>query len=156
MKTLLLLCLSLFAASGVLSAQSIAGDWNGAINTPGGARPMKLVFTQEGEKLTGTVTREAGDVPLQGTVKGTAVEFSYTVMYNGSALILSVTAKLDGDSMKGTVSFGGQAEDEFSATRARTPAGGTDTAPPESAFTTTSSQTRDFSRSQERNAAVKS
>ncbi len=122
MKTmLLLLFVSLFAATGVVSAQSIAGDWDGAINTPGGARPMKLVFVQDGEKLTGTVKREAGDVPLQGTVKGAVVEFSYTVNYNGNALVLSVSAKLDGDAMKGTVSFGGQAEDEFTATRAKKP-----------------------------------
>ncbi len=123
MKNLVLLLLvSVFAFTKIAAAQSvgptIAGEWDATMSTPGGARQFKIVFKQEGEKLTGTIKREAGDTPLTGTIKGTAVEFSYTVDYNGSALTLTMTTKLDGNSMKGTVSFGGQAEDEFSATRA--------------------------------------
>jgi len=114
----LLLVVSLLAFTRVASAQSVAGDWDATINTPGGVRAMKIVFKQESEKLTGTVKREAGDVPLEGTIKGTAVEFSYTVNYNGNALGLTVNAKLDGNAMKGIVSFGGQAEEEFAAKRA--------------------------------------
>lgn len=119
MKTLVLLLLvSLFAFSNVASAQSIAGEWDATMQTPGGPRLFKIVFKQDGEKLTGTIKREAGDTPLTGTIKGNAVQFSYTVDYNGNALTLTMTTKLDGNMMKGTVSFGGQAEDEFSATRA--------------------------------------
>ena len=119
MKTIVLLLLvSLFAFTKVAAAQAIAGEWDAAMSTPGGVRQFKIVFKQDGEKLTGTVKREAGDVPLVGTIKGTAVQFSYTVDYNGNALTLTMTTKLDGNTMKGTVSFGGQAEDEFSATRA--------------------------------------
>jgi len=99
-------------------AQSVAGMWDASMNTPGGARPFKVDFKQDGEKLTGTVKRESGDLPLQGTIKGKVVEFSYTVIYNGNALTLTVTATVDGNAMKGTVSFGGQAEEQFSATRA--------------------------------------
>lgn len=97
---------------------SVAGDWNATMNTPGGARQMKLVLNVDGETLTGVVKREAGDVPLKGTVKGNVVTFSYSVDYNGNALALTVTMTVAGDAMKGTVSFGGQAEDSFSATRA--------------------------------------
>ena len=119
MKTIVLLLLvSLFAFTNVAAAQSVAGEWDATLNTPGGARQFKIVFKQDGEKLTGTVKREAGDAALTGTIKGTAVQFSYTVDYNGNALTLTMTTKLDGNTMKGTVSFGGQAEDEFSATRA--------------------------------------
>ncbi len=113
-----ILAVALLAFTRVASAQSVTGEWDALMSTPGGARPSKIVFKQDGEKLTGTVKREAGDVALQGSVKGTAVQFTYTVDYNGNALVLSIAATLSGNSMKGTVSFGGQAEDEWSATRA--------------------------------------
>ena len=103
------------------TAPSVAGDWNATMNTPGGARPMKLVLKVDGEKLTGVVKRDAGDVPLEGTVKGNVVTFTYTVMYNDNALALTVTMTVSGDTMKGRVSFAGQAEDDFTASRVKTP-----------------------------------
>jgi len=119
MKTIVLLILvSLFAFSNVAAAQSISGEWDASMSTPAGAREFKVVFKQEGEKLTGVIKREAGDAPLTGTIKGDVVQFSYTIDYNGNSLTLTMTTKLDGNTIKGTVSFGGQAEDEFSATRA--------------------------------------
>ena len=57
-------------------------------------------------------------MPLTGTVKGSDISFSYTVSYNGNDLTLLFTGKVSGDSISGTVSFGGQAEDSWSAKRA--------------------------------------
>ncbi len=112
----------LFAFSGEAAAQtsSVAGEWVASMNTPGGARPFGLIFEIDGEKLTGTVKRTAGDVPLKGTIKGADISFSYTVNYNGRDLPLHFTGKVDGDTISGTVSFGGNAEDTWSARRAST------------------------------------
>jgi hypothetical protein len=114
--------LSLVVASAALTpaatAQSIAGEWDAAMSTPGGVRNFKIVFQVSGDTLTGTVKRATGDVPLSGTIKGNVVKFSYTIDYNGNNLVLTMTATVDGDTMKGTVDFGGAAEDEFSAKRA--------------------------------------
>ena len=112
---LITLCLTVLCAAA--SAQSIAGEWDAAMNTPGGVRNFKIVFEVHGDSLSGTVRRAAGDVPLRGTVKGNAVKFSYTVNYNGNDLTLTMTATVDGDAMKGTVDFAGAGEDEFSARR---------------------------------------
>lgn len=115
------LTLSLVASCLVLvppvAAQSIAGDWDATLMTPGGARTVRMVFVVKGDTLTGTVKRPAGDVALKGTVKGTAVQFSYTIDYNGSDLVLTITATVNGDTMQGRVDFGGVADDEFSAKR---------------------------------------
>ena len=124
MKNILLLVVfaivSLIAVTGTVSVQStsVAGDWDAAMNTPGGARTFKLVFKVDGEKLTGTVKRSSGDLPLSGTIKGSDIAFTYTVNYNGSDLTLSFTGKVAGDAMSGVVSFGGNAEDTWSAKRA--------------------------------------
>ena len=113
-----LCCVTLTSAA---SAQSIAGEWDAAFNSPGGVRNFKIVFQVHGDTLTGTVKRQAGDVPLSGTIKGNAVHFSYTVDYNGNALELTISAVVTGDAMKGTVDFAGAAQDEFWAKRAEAP-----------------------------------
>jgi hypothetical protein len=99
-------------------AKSIAGEWDAAMSTPGGVRNFKIVFTVDGEKLTGTVKRAAGDVPLTGTIKGKDVAFTYVVRYGENDLMISMTGTLDGDDIAGTVSFGesGQ-QDQWSAKR---------------------------------------
>ncbi len=105
------------ASPASAQSASIAGEWNAAMNTPGGVQNFKIVFVVDGEKLTGTVKRSRGDVALAGTIKGNDVQFDYTVNYGGNDLTISMTGKLEGDTIKGTVSFGGNAEDEWSAAR---------------------------------------
>lgn len=122
MRMLLLLGLLSGALSGSsVSAQSIAGEWDASYNTPGGIRGFRILFQVDGEKLTGTVRREAGDSPLAGTIKGDTVRFSYTISYNGNTLELSIAAMVKADSMRGTVDFGGAAEDDFWAVRVAKP-----------------------------------
>lgn len=124
MRTFLLsIAIAGSALAAPASAQSIAGEWDATMNTPGGARTFKILFQVDGDKLTGTVKRQAGDVPLTGTIKDSLVTFSYTVDYNGNPLTLTMTATVKGDSMTGTVDFAGAAQDEFSAKRARRPDG---------------------------------
>lgn len=98
-------------------SSSVAGEWDASMNTPGGARPFKLVLKVDGEKLTGTVKRANGDVPLAGTIKGSDISFAYTITYNGHDLDLSFAGKVTGDTMNGGVSFGGNGDDEWSAKR---------------------------------------
>ena len=105
-----------------VAAQSVAGEWNAQMNTPGGTREFKVLIQVKGDSLSGTVKRPAGDVPLSGSIKGDAVTFAYTIDYGGNALVLTVTATLKGDDMKGTIDFGGNASEAFSATRAPKPA----------------------------------
>lgn len=105
--------------AGSMAAQtsSVAGEWDATMNTPGGPRPFKLVFSVNGEKLTGTAKRSNGDVAIVGTVKGDDISFSYTINYNNNDITLTFTGKVKGDSMGGSVSFGGNAEDEWAAKR---------------------------------------
>lgn len=114
--SVLLLALTM-ALTVAAQSPNVDGEWDAAMNTPGGVRNFKIKFKAEGEKLTGIVGRETGSLPLNGTIKGSDVQFSYTVNYNGNDLVLTMTGKVAGDSIVGTVSFGGMAEDEWSAKR---------------------------------------
>ena len=98
---------------------SVAGEWDAEFSTPGGTSEFKLLFKVDGEKLTGTVKRARGDSALEGTIKGNDIQFSYTITYGDRDLTLTMTGKVDGDTMKGVVYFGesGQSSD-WSAKRA--------------------------------------
>jgi hypothetical protein len=115
-KLLLSLAFSLLAVSAA-AAQSVTGDWDASMNTPGGARTFRVALKQDGEKLTGTVKRESGDVPLQGTVTGNTVKFAYSIAYGGNPITLTVTATLAGDEMKGQVDIASQVQEAFSMKR---------------------------------------
>lgn len=115
--TFLSFVLVLIATASTSAQSSVTGEWDGAFETPGGPRPFKLVLKADGEKLTGTAKRPSGDVAITGTVKGDAVTFAYTISYNGNELTMTFTGKISGDNMSGAVSFGGNAEESWSAKR---------------------------------------
>jgi hypothetical protein len=125
---------SALAQSGTGSSNA-AGDWEVALNTPGGVRNLKVTFKIDGEKLTGSIKGERGDLPIEGSAKGKEVKFSYTVKYMDTDLLITMTGNLEGDTMKGAVDFGGFAQDEWSAKRASaaTGAGSSATGPGSSA-----------------------
>jgi hypothetical protein len=108
---------SALAQSGTRSSNA-AGDWEVALNTPGGVRNLKVTFKIDGEKLTGSIKGERGDLPIEGSAKGKEVKFSYTVKYMDTDLLITMTGDLEGDTIKGAVDFGGFAQDEWSAKRA--------------------------------------
>jgi hypothetical protein len=113
-----LACAFILSATAKAQSSPAAGDWDVTLNTPGGPRPFKANFKVDGEKLSGALKGERGELPIQGTVKGTEVKFSYTVKYMDNDLTITMTGNVDGDNIKGTADFGGFAQDEWSAKRA--------------------------------------
>lgn len=109
--------LLLLLAPATLAAQSVAGHWDAAMNTPGGTVPFGLALTQTADTVQGTVERSAGNVPLFGTVARDTIVFSYTITYNDHPLTLTMTARVWPDSMVGMVDFAGQGSDQFWARR---------------------------------------
>lgn len=60
--------------------------------------------------------------PLQGTIKGPNLTYTYTVTVGGSPMLVTVKAKVAGDSLSGTMDFGGQGSGQIKAARAAAPA----------------------------------
>lgn len=113
--TLLAGCLALVGLP--LSAQGVSGTWDAQMNTPGGVIDFQLVFKTSADTLTGKVVHQGGETPLKGTVKGDTVRFSYTIDYGGEPLVISMAAQVKGDSIKGSVDFNGNGQDQFWAAR---------------------------------------
>jgi hypothetical protein len=109
---------AIILCASALAQSPAAGEWDVAMNTPGGVQNFKAVLKIDGEKLTGELKRATGSLPVEGTAKGKEVMFSYTVKYNDNDLKITMSGTVDGDAMKGAVDFGGFAQDEWSAKRA--------------------------------------
>ena len=109
-----------FVSAGTVNAQTspVQGLWNAQMNTPGGVSNFDLDFKVDGEKLTGTVKRSRGDVPLTGTIKGNEISFTYTVSYNDNPITLALTGTVSGDNISGTIFFNADNSDNWSAKRA--------------------------------------
>ncbi|MBI1761853.1 MAG: hypothetical protein HYR56_10495 [Acidobacteria bacterium] len=97
--------ISLFVFASLVSAQSVAGEWQATMETPGEPSVSKLTLTQDGEKLAGTLKGQRGEAQVQGTLKGKEVKFGYSINYNGNAVPITIAGLLDGDTIKGTASI---------------------------------------------------
>lgn len=115
MLSALVLCAAVALAQ---QAPGANGEWDLTINSPQGSRTIKAVFKQEGEKLSGALRSQRGEVPIQGTVKGNEVKFSYPYKTPEMEFEITMSGTLDGNSIKGTADFGGFAQGDWSAVRA--------------------------------------
>jgi hypothetical protein len=114
---------STLLVSSVAAAQSVAGTWNATVTTPNGGGNPTLTFAVKGDSVSGTVKRPTGEVvPLKGTIKGKDLTYTYAIQADGQPVTVTVKAKVAGDSLSGTMDFGGQMTGEIKAKRAPKPA----------------------------------
>jgi len=105
----------IFAAVLTVGAQStnVTGNWKLTIETPNGNGNPSLVLKQDGEKLTGTYKGRFGDSPLEGTVKGKEIKFTFKVNAQGQDLKVEYAGAVDGDTMKGKAKYGDMFDANF-------------------------------------------
>jgi len=98
--------------------QNVSGDWTFSVQTDQGSGSPSISFKQEGETLTGTYSGLFGSAPLKGTIKGTAIEFSFESEAQGQRVDSVYKGTVEKDEMKGTVAIaGGQLNGTFTASR---------------------------------------
>ena len=97
---------------------SIAGPWQFTVElSMGTGRPL-VTFTQDGEKITGTYEGRYGVSKLEGTVKENRVEFTVTIVAEGSTVAALFTGVFDKERMSGEVDYGSAGDGTWSAVRA--------------------------------------
>jgi hypothetical protein len=110
LKTIYLTAGLMLAFCVAALAAGVDGKWTGQAPGPQGAIDMTFVFKSDGEKLTGTLTNQFGEVAIHdGTIKGDALAFKVTREFNGNKFTLKYTGKLAGDEIKLTRTFEGEA-----------------------------------------------
>jgi len=106
-------------ASAQLAAQgtNVTGDWTFNVTTDQGGGTPTITFKQEGEKLTGKYVGQLGAADLTGTVKGNAIQFTFTVDVQGQQAPVTYKGTVEKDTMKGTLDIAGMVNGTFTATK---------------------------------------
>ena len=96
---------------------NVTGDWTFTVTTDQGSGTPTMTFKQDGEKLSGKYNGQFGSADLTGTVKGTAIQFSFTIDVQGQQAPATYKGTVEKDTMKGTMDIGGMVNGTFTATK---------------------------------------
>jgi len=109
--------LFLMAAACLAQARSLTGRWDLTVETSQGKATPTMDLKQDGDKLTGIYRGRLGEVPLEGRSNGDSIEFSVKLKFRDQEITVKYTGRVQDDSMKGTVQFGGSTTGSWSAQR---------------------------------------
>src|SRR5882724_4145591 len=86
------------------SAPTLQGDWEITIAAPTGPLPVTGVINQNGQTFSGTLKTTFGPAEIKsGKLDGNDFSLSLSVAGEGRPFPATLTGKLDGDKLKGTV-----------------------------------------------------
>jgi hypothetical protein len=95
---------------------NVAGTWQFSADSSEGTFNATLTIEQDGGTLKGTQKSDFGDVPITGTIKGNAIQFSVTVNSPNGSFTVVHDGTVSGDTMKGTFKMN-DSSGSWSATR---------------------------------------
>ena len=99
----------------------VLGTWDATVTTTQGqAIPSQLKLKKEANKLVGIIASERGEMPVDAELKDKALTISFNFPgQDGQPRAIELAGTVDGDSIKGTMSIGGQPGGTWIATRAK-------------------------------------
>jgi len=105
-------------AAPALAQTNLTGDWDVTITSPQGPNTLNCTLKQDGDKLSGILKSPMGELPFTGgTLTGDQLKFAFTVNVQGQPLEITLTGKVDGDTIAGKAEFGGFGEGDWTAKR---------------------------------------
>jgi hypothetical protein len=93
----------------------VTGVWDMTVETPNGAIENIGTLKQEGEKLTGTLASQMGEIALEGTVVGTEIKWVLNIDMGGQQMSIAFAGKVEGETMAGIFEMGGMGTLTWSA-----------------------------------------
>ena len=116
--TLVVVVIGLFSSAQLgAQATNVTGEWAFTVTTDQGAGNPVLTFKQDGEKLTGKYAGQLGNADLTGTVKGSAIHFTFTLDVQGQQAPVTYDGTVEKNTMKGKLDIGGMVNGTFTATK---------------------------------------
>ena len=121
-RPVLAACLALMVVPVSAPAQqappkNAAGTWRVEFVTPQGQVGVNMTINQSGTKLTGRVTDEFGEWPIEGRLTDDQVSVVWSVPEDGKMLEITMTGKLEGNVINGTAKLGNVGEGPLTARR---------------------------------------
>jgi len=107
----------LVVSGSVLAQRSAAGTWRVEFVTPLGQTGVNMTINQSGTRLTGQVTDEYGEFPIDGRLADQQVTIVWSVPEDGKLIEITMKGKLDGNVITGTVKLGNVGEGPLTARR---------------------------------------
>jgi hypothetical protein len=96
-------------------ATNVTGEWAFEVQTDQGGGTPTITFKQDGEKLTGKYVGQLGNADLTGTVKGTAIHFTFTIDVQGQQAPVTYDGTVEKNTMTGKLDIGGMVNGTFTA-----------------------------------------
>lgn len=110
------------AAASAASAAPISdlnGKWDVKLVIAGmGEMPAVAVMKQDGNKITGTLSGPAGEMPIAGTVTGKSLKIDFEADTPQGKIPVTMTGDIGSTSVTGKATIAGMGEADWTATRA--------------------------------------
>jgi hypothetical protein len=101
------------------STTDVTGKWDITFNMAGNPMPATANFTQTADKVTGTISSQAGETAVAGTMTGSALKLEFNVETPQGAITIQMTGDLGAAGITGKAQIVGLGEADWSATRVR-------------------------------------
>ena len=105
------------AASAATGGTGVTGKWDVTLNMAGNQMPASANFTQAGDKVTGTLGTQMGEMPVSGTISGNALKLAFTVETPQGNLEIVMTGDVTGDNIVGKMMLTGLGEGDWTGKR---------------------------------------
>jgi hypothetical protein len=86
---------------------NVTGVWDMSVETPNGTIDNVATLKQEGEKLTGTLSSQMGEIAMEGTVVGNEIKWVLNIDMGGQQVAIAFAGKVEGEAMAGVFEMGG-------------------------------------------------
>ena len=97
------------------AAVDVTGVWDIVVDTPNGAIENVGTLKQEGEKLTGILAGQRGELAIEGTVVGNEIKWVLNIDMGGQQMAIAFAGKVEGETMTGIFEMGGMGSAAWSA-----------------------------------------
>jgi hypothetical protein len=84
----------------------VTGVWDMSVETPNGIIENVATLKQEGEKLTGTIASQMGEIAMEGTVVGNEIKWILNIDMGGQQVAIAFAGKVEGEAMAGIFEMG--------------------------------------------------
>ena len=85
----------------------VTGVWDMSVETPNGVIENVATLKQDGEKLTGTIASQMGELAMEGSVVGSEIKWVLNIDMGGQQVAIAFAGKVEGETMTGIFEMGG-------------------------------------------------
>jgi hypothetical protein len=105
------------ARAAAIADRGASGQWRVQFVAPSGTRAVNMMVVQKGARLSGVITDEYGEYPIEGRLDGDQVTIVWTIPEDGRLIDITMKGKLEGDAINGSAKIGDMGEGPLQARR---------------------------------------